>query len=152
MMTTEELKKLIADVVADRSEGSLSRRNPGLGKMVNCLACGDRHRSSRACILNYARLAPVTQRGLTPLAERKKRYHPHPNKAGLQLLEATVRNFEDYGPFMADQKAAMHISRARSAREIRARVKDQANEKRQRQDLSRRINRGLVQGNKNGKN
>lgn len=139
--TRSELQKLVDGVVADRSQGSFRRRNPGLGKMINCPVCGDRHFSVRVCTPWYAVEAPVTRRGLTPLSERKKRYHPHPNKIGLLILEATVRHFDNYGPFMNDQTVAMKISRANAAREVRNRLKQKANQHRNRQKASRRVNR-----------
>lgn len=43
----------------EREHKSFSDRHPELGRMINCVVCGNRHRSSRTCTAVYARVAGV---------------------------------------------------------------------------------------------
>lgn len=98
-----------------RKVKSFSQRNPELGKMIKCQVCQHRHRSSQTCLPKYALEATG------PGRPQKKRYHPHPNKRALLLIERTREIFPKYAnrPGM-DEVDAMKCARAQAGRELRA--------------------------------
>jgi hypothetical protein len=188
---SEEVRKAIAKALNKIENRPFSDRHPELGKMVNCKVCGTRHRlNERKCvqvfthrIKDYLLFRQDEQgneapdyRTCTPEGERptikqimgaamfaKKRFHPHPSKIKLLLIQKTRAAFERLGfelvdekdeAFMAltpDEKKAKvelfqkNLQRARvvAAREIRKERELSDREYRRRADQARRINRGL---------
>lgn len=163
---------------------SFSARHPELGKMVNCQVCGHRHRANeRKCEQKFTNVAgefeyfredengslvpdlrtavrpneaPTRKQILGQAAFAKKRFHPHPSKIKLLLIERTRVVFEALGfelektenqtpeEFSAEFQKNLQRARIVAARQIRKEREFGDREIRRRQDQSRRINRGLI--------
>ena len=164
-----ELQKAIDKFRADHKNKSFSQRNLALGKMINCAVCDRRHRSSQVCVQRFAVNKKTNQTmelrppdGLTDLTKfqvlgRKqfagKRINPHYSKKRLQLIQRVIELYphhEGIWPTMHGKPAelvAMHMAR-REAREALSRERNEKrSQKQSAQHRSRRINRGLLQGN-----
>ena len=111
------LNKQIADAISAIRAKSYTDRNPHLGKMINCVACGHRHYSSRVCKLRYAThdqhgdpyfedgspLVIDPQNADNPIALRnaiygaapfrRKRLRPHLNQKTLLILHRASEAF-----------------------------------------------------------
>jgi hypothetical protein len=179
---SEELRKVI-DAALNKIKGrSFSGRNPELGKMFKCQACGLRHRGKQCeQVFTYkvkdyeyfredenGLLVPDFRTAVRPdekptkrqvmgaAAFKKKRYHPHPSKIKLLLIEYTRAAFTAAGfpteraenELPDDFKAAFekNLQRARvlAARRIRRERELRDRDVRRHQDQSRRINAGLL--------
>jgi hypothetical protein len=156
-----ELNKAIEEYLTDFESKSFSGRHPELGKMVNCPVCSLRHRSVHVCTQRHVvELTPPD--GLTGLTKfqvlgraafKKKRVKPHYSKKRLQLLQRTIERFPLHNGMWAstEEKSAELVAMQVARREARADLADVRRavrkEKQSAQHRSRRINRGLLQGN-----
>jgi hypothetical protein len=135
------LDKAISDFKESQESKSFSQRHPELGKMINCAVCGLRHRDRVVCNQRFALYEDGTERVNEHVGNsifNKKRFHPHPNKRNLQLIERTRYNFDDY--LHLDSVNGMKAARAQAGRELRLERKEASNKKRNQQKISRRIN------------
>lgn len=188
---SEELQIAIATALLTIQRTSFAKRHPELGKMVNCPVCRTRHRVNerkceqvftyrmkdyelmkdneagesvpdyRTCIEEGTR--PTRNQMMGRAAFAKKRFHPHPSKIKLLLIEKTRAAFDRLGFELVDDKSEefkaltpdekkvkvelfqKNLQRARvvAAREIRRERELSDREYRRRADQARRINRGL---------
>lgn len=188
---SEELQLAIANATLTLQRAPFSKRHPELGKMVNCPVCSTRHRQhERKCeqVFTYrvgdyelfrededGNLVPDYRTALRPdeaptrnqvigrAAFAKKRFHPHPSKIKLLLIERTRAAFERIGFYLLDVKSEkyknltpevqklvladfqedLHRARIIAAREIRREREISDREYRRRADQARRINHGF---------
>lgn len=156
-----ELDKAVAEFLEDHKSKSFSQRHPELGKMIKCQVCLLRHRSSKVCEQRHV-VALTPPEGLTSLTKfqilgraafKKKRVKPHYSKKRLQLVQRTIERFPLHvglWPSTAEKTAefvAMQVAR-REARADLLEIRQAARKTKQSiQHRSRRINRGLLQGN-----
>ena len=123
---------------------SFAGRHPELGKMVKCQVCNKRHREP-VCKSIYAMNAegqPRIVEGVGRAPFTKKRFHPHPNKRGLQLVQRTQQLFEENHPYISDPQDCMEYSRMQAGRELKKEWEEERKKKRKTQKESRRANRG----------
>lgn len=157
-MTEEQKTQIEPDVSALQSaidnfkkifgSRSFSGRHPELGTMVNCGVCGRRHRSSIVCDPVYSAEAKPRHR----LIPKAKRYNPHHNQYDLQLIEKTrevtrqnvPRNGAHFPLLSVEQ--LMRTSRSTAEHRLDEEREKEAKRIRRQQDVSRRINRGLLPG------
>jgi hypothetical protein len=161
---SEELQKVADAALTDIHNRSFSGRHPELGKMINCPVCGLRHRGMQ-CEPHYMELyveedletgkqTPVyamasqtTRKGVAGAkAFAKQRLKPHLNKYKRQFVER-VRQLIGEGTFDLQSKefeATLKIARTLAARQLKRERIERANVQRQMQDVSRRINWGLL--------
>lgn len=188
---SEALQAAIAEATKAIGARSFSERHPELGKMVNCQVCGTRHRlNERKCVQVFTyrmkdyELLKETEDGkvvpdyrtCAPEGEKptikqimgaatfaRKRFHPHPSKIKLLLIQKTRAAFERLGFELVDDKSEafkaltpdekklkveqfqknLQRSRVVAAREIRKERELSDREYRRRADQARRINRGF---------
>ena len=139
------INKAIADAVNTIRSRSYSERHPELGKMINCPVCSTRHYSSKVCEAKYAAEAAETVRGVYGAAAfSKKRFHPHPNKRGLLLIEKTRELYPQHEPYFAKPEDAMKEARKEASRILTAERKQKSKTKRDQAKKSRKVNRGLI--------
>ena len=127
---------------------SFGGRHPELGAMVNCGVCGRRHRSNVVCEPVYSAEAKPRHR----LIPKAKRYNPHHNQHDLRLIEKTreitrqnvPRNGAHFPLLSVEQ--LMKTSRLAAERRLDEEREKEAKRIRRQQDVSRRINRGLLPG------
>jgi hypothetical protein len=150
---------------------SFSERHPELGKMIKCQICSHRHRSSIKCEQKFKELyieedletgekttiyavaaqpegteivgqisaEQPTQKQIVGAAMFKgKRLKPHINHKQLLFIER-VRKL-----MAQDETLDLKEARATASRQLRREFSRRANGFRRVQDISRRINRGLV--------
>jgi len=177
-VTTPELQAAIDAALAAVLNRPYAARNPQLGKMINCQVCRSRHRKNekqceqvfthRVDHDNYellrendnGELVPdyrtCTKEGERPTMKQlmgasafnKKRFHPHPSKIKLLLIEYTREAFTALG-FPLDNKAAdfeKNLQRARvvAARRIRKERRLRTRATNRQRDKAKRINKGLL--------
>lgn len=127
---------------------SFSGRHPDLGKMIKCRVCSRRHRSSLVCAQNYSVEAKPRHR----YVPKAKRYNPHHSQNHLQLIERTREIVMQNVPRNGSQFPAlsqldlMKTSRTTAERQLAEEQEIEAKRIRRQQDVSRRINRGLLPG------
>lgn len=149
---TPELAAAIEKFQQKFAQGSYSERHTELGKMINCPKCGLRHRqgdklmqestahgTQDAATLEYPSRAAVT---------KGKRLLPHHSARLLQLVERTRKIFhEDIEPYFHMEGNRLILRARRKAAIVLARErKVVSNAHRRIQDVSRRINFGLLAG------
>ena len=176
LLTPEQAKLLAATAKFYQSQRSrpFSERHPELGKMINCVVCDRRHRSSVKCEPMYAvgqydpekkvLIAPKTRKGIVGAAAfAKKRIRPHRNAITLQVLERANRLFDaavlragkdlppvieriEYTPpeHMPSWQPDMARYTRQAFQEIREKREVRRRIKRQQQQVARGINFGLV--------
>jgi len=156
MLSTEKQQlnaAVTAALEAIRSR-SYSARNPHLGKMIKCQICLRRHREIVKCELRYSTgrwaddqpliASQTTVRGVMGASRfSKKRFHPHPNKRGLLLVERTQQLFPQHQPFYTKPEDAMKAARTEALRQLKAERRHRRRVRNKQQDISRRINAGL---------
>ena len=154
-----DVKEAVAKALEAIRKKSFAERHPELGKMLNCPVCSRRHRGA-ICAPKYAqgRVGSMTE-GIDLIASQKtargvmgasrfakKRFHPHPSKRKLQLVQRTQEMYFLNEPYFTDAQACMEESRDMAQRQL----KKERNRKERRtqkiQQLSRRINAGLIPG------
>jgi hypothetical protein len=159
--TPEQVAKAVSEFAESFASRSFSQRHPELGRMLNCAVCSLRHRSSQICHQRHV-VQLVPPDGLTGLtrfqvmgraAFAKKRINPHYSKKRQQLLQRTIELYPLHeGMYASTEKysaelVAMHAAR-REARESLEKMRAEKRSIRQSaKHRSRRINRGLIQGN-----
>ena len=142
----------------DFKKKSYAQRHPELGKMMNCLICLTRHRSSVVCVQKFATgthdpapegektllVAAQTRKGILGSKQFKgKRVNPHHSHKLLRLVQLTQSLFPEYYPVKHEEpKKAMKAARRKALRlliqvdnKIRKSARDMKSD-------SRRINRG----------
>ena len=141
-MLSEMNKNVAAALAAIRSR-SFSGRNPQLGKMINCPICRLRHRKTNIVggkvVKCEARYAPhrfvdgdKIVEGASMMASQetakgvlgarffaKKRFHPHPSKKKLQLVQRTQQIFTQFKIYITDPIECMKESRKEAARQLK---------------------------------
>lgn len=161
------LSEAIAEFNEEHYNKSFSGRHPELGKMINCQICSLRHRSSEVCVEKFAvgthdprpegekielrnenaHPGGPTRNDVFGNQWKGKRKTPHHNARKLRLLEVTREIFhEDFEPFFTDHVASMKSARAIAMGTLRKQRKEASSILRHQQDVSRRINRGLLVG------
>jgi|ERR1700693_543269 len=159
MIRINLLSKLDKDVAAARAAiraRSFSGRNPALGKMFNCEICGNRHRSIKICKPIYATgrydLAPEGEKKILIASQKtlkgvigaravaKKRFHPHPSKRKLRLVQRTQEIYPTNAPYFKYAVECMKYSRTLAGRQLRFETGRTKKLARDQQKLSRRIN------------
>lgn len=159
--TQEELAKAIASFDESFASRSFSGRHPELGKMVNCQVCSLRHRSSQVCHQRHVvNLTPPE--GLTDLTRfqvlgRKqfegKRVNPHYSTKRQQLLQRTIELYPLHDGMYASteqftvEQVTMHAARREARESLEKERSDKRSALQSAQHRSRRINRGLLEGN-----
>ena len=163
-----EVAAAVAKFEEEHRDKSFSERHPELGKMMNCAICRSRHRSHIKCkqtfsvryqeqemqengewgpLTDVLAVAPRTRKGVNGAAGFKgRRLKPHLNHRS-QLFIARVRKLFTYseGAELTEAfKAALGIARKRAVRQLKKEYRIVANRKTRQQDISRRINRGLL--------
>ncbi len=134
------------------AERSFSQRHTDLGKMINCPKCGLRHRPAdplaNASTAHGPQSLATHQNPSRAAVTKGKRLLPHHSARLLQLVERTRKIFhEDIEPYFHEEGQRL-VQRARRraliqlTREFLAGVHARSH----RQDVSRRINRGLLIG------
>ncbi len=154
-----DVKEAVAKALEAIKQKSFAERHPELGKMINCPVCLRRHRGA-VCAPKYAqgRLGSMTE-GIDLIAAQntakgvmgaarfaKKRFHPHPSKKGLQLVQRTQEMYFLNEPYFTDAQACMEESRDMAQRQLKKERNRKARRTQKTQQLSRRINAALVPG------
>ena len=121
MNEEQKLKEAIDQTLAAIQSRSFSQRHLELGRMIKCQVCNKRHREP-TCKLIYA----MDAEGKPRMVERagrasfaKKRFHPHPNRRGLQLVQRTQQLFGENNPYIPDPQDCMEYSRTQASRELK---------------------------------
>jgi hypothetical protein len=158
---SELVQQAIEKFREDFKHRSFSQRNPDLGKMVNCQVCNLRHRSSQICHQRHV-VELVPPDGLTELTKfqvlgRKqfsgKRINPHYSKKRIQLVQRTIELYPLHdgiwpgGHGLTPEVMAMHMARREALEGLQRERNERRSQKTSAQHRSRRINRGLLQGN-----
>lgn len=145
--------KAVEDALKAIQSRSYAGRHPELGKMVNCVICDRRHRSSIVCKAVYAKdeegnprmAAQNTARGVYGAkAFAKKRYHPHPSKSKLQLVQRTRELYPQHQQNLSDPQECMESAREQAKEQLMAERRAERKFKRKQQQIARRINFGLA--------
>lgn len=163
---SEELQKAIDATLTDIRDRSFSGRHPELGRMINCYVCGRRHRGKQ-CEPHYklssieeevdtgkqtevfALAAQNTRKGVFGAkGYAKQRLRPHLNKRKLQFIEHVRQLFGNdvFDPESEEFKEALKRAKILAGRQLKQERIERANVRRHIQDVSRRINRGLLYG------
>jgi hypothetical protein len=141
----------IAKTVNAIRNRSFHDRNPSIGKMVNCPICDRRHREP-LCQPVYAVgrwadekipliASQTTRKGVYGAATvAKKRFHPHPSKRKLQLVQRTQTLYPQNEPYLTDPVECMKESRKQAVRQLETEWAEARKIRRNQQKLSRRIN------------
>ena len=166
---SSEVLKLIGKVIENVQHKSYAQRHPELGKMMNCQVCGRRHFSSQVCkqrfavrhieedvetgerTVVYATAIPADKKPtrnqvLGAKMFKGRRIKPHVSRTKLMMIEK-VRKLLENVEINLDSKEfqdQLKLARKMAEREIRHQDHIKADRLRRQQDLSRRINRGLV--------
>lgn len=141
-LVIDELKKVIAEFERSQESKTFSQRNPHLGKMINCAVCNTRHRGRILCNQRFALYEDDTMRVNEHLGKsmfHKVRFHPHPNKKMLQLVQRTQQLYPLYSRL--EPINAMKAARAQAGRELRLERKIESRRRQVEQCTSRQINR-----------
>ena len=145
-VSKQKLNAAVAKALETIRNRTFSGRNPQLGKMFNCPICDRRHRGT-ICEPKYAvgRYAdpkvPLiasqeTAKGvLGAHVFAKKRFHPHPNRKGLLLVQRTQFLYPLFEKYINDPVECMKGARTEAARQL----KDEAR-------IQRRLKRLLLKG------
>lgn len=161
---SQELANVIEETINSVRARSYSQRHPELGKMINCPVCNRRH-NGKQCEAKYAPLheeedletgevtkvyrmaAQNTRKGVLGAAVfAKKRFHPHLNRRKTLFIER-VRKLFGEGTFNEESpefKRALNIARRTAKEQLGRERRSRANARRHMQNVSRRINRGLL--------
>lgn len=137
------MNRNVAAALAAIRARSFSGRNPQLGPMINCPVCKLRHRKTNVvkgvvvkCEAKYAphrfvegdkivegepqMAAQNTLKGVFGAAfVAKKRFHPHPSKKKLQLVQRTQELYPQNSPYITDPVECMKESRKQAARQLK---------------------------------
>lgn len=152
----DKLKRAIAVEAALKAvrSRSFSGRHPELGKMIKCPICNRRHRSSIVCKAVYAKdkngqpmmASQRTRRGVYGAkAFDKQRFHLHPNKNNLQLVQRTQELYPQHEPYLGqDPQACMESAREQATEQLTEKRRKARRAARRRAQFSRRINLGLL--------
>lgn len=141
---TLNFNRAIAKTINAIRSRSFFGRNPQIGRMVNCAVCGRRHRDNLACKLIYITEAANIRRGIQGARTfAKKRFHPHPNKYGLQLIQMVRALFPTYHMYLPNPQEAMESARKDARRILIKKQRAFRKLKQKQQDIARRINAGL---------
>lgn len=158
---SEAVKKAVAEFEEEYRVKSFSQRNPAFGKMINCPVCDRRHRNAVPCVQRFAldknefprtganipgQHPNQTRRGALGVLDntKGKRILPHHSSRLLQLVQLTQDMFPSEQPFWPTPVEAMHRGRTLAGRFLRKRVRLEGDARRERQHVSRSINRGLL--------
>jgi hypothetical protein len=166
---SQEVADLAAKALADVHDRSFSGRHPELGKMIKCQVCNRRHRDSIKCQQIFKELwidedletgkfetvyATVPLHNQTPTIKsvigaaqfKGKRRIRRPNPKDLPLVELTRKIYgrENYDENKPEDKQFMIECRVEAVRQLKQDRKAKAKRYRRQQDISRRINRGLL--------
>ncbi len=157
-----DVKQEVADAIAKFREDfkglSFSGRNPQLGKMIKCQVCLKRHRSSQVCHQVFTTgthdpapegekkllVAAETRKGILGAAKfAKQRINPHHSHKLLELVQLTQDLFPKYfGVQIKDPQKAMQAARGEAQKILTRKARARRRITRNKQELSRRINRG----------
>jgi hypothetical protein len=164
MEDQKSLQAIVAATLESIRGRSFSERNPELGKMVNCSVCDSRHRSSQVCVRKHKYLhteAEVDNDGKTigtpsdvfavidRPARPKGRRRPRPNHSHFSIIEIAKDIYgrgTSYDGNTPEDVAKLQEVRVEAVREWKRRRRAAAKRKRRQQDVSRRINQGLLPG------
>lgn len=165
-----EVLKVVDKVVDDIKHLSYAKRHPELGKMINCQVCGMRHFSSKVCQQRFAikhieedtetgerttvyatatphhAKHPTVNQVIGAAAFKGKRRKSHISRNKLRFIEK-VRKLMAGIPVdleSPDFKSMLNQARHMAAREISHEDEVKAKRLRRQQDVSRRINAGLL--------
>jgi hypothetical protein len=133
-----EIQKVIAEIREKQKEKSFSERHPELGKMVNCLICDRRHRTSEICLQRFAKTEEGVERVTRGHGHGKGRINRHWNKRSLELVDLTRRLIIFYPNGNEDVKKA----RSTAMNILRRKWHARSQQIQHQQKLSRKINRG----------
>jgi|SRR5579864_1051942 len=97
----DALAQAVAGFEEDRRNASFSKRNPDLGKMINCSLCGMRHRVHDPVMLNSTAhgeqvFGQIKEPSRTAWFA-KKRLHPHLNRTNLVFVQRVRELLPYYG-------------------------------------------------------
>ena len=143
---------------------SYTKRNPNLGRMVNCMVCGLRHRSVEVCEQHFhvgrydprpdgkklVLEAPKTRNGLFGAPQKRnysdKRINPHINHRGQLLIQRVREMFPFYEAEMKpitqeESVKVMQAARVEAKRILKYERAAAGSRKKIQQFESRRINR-----------
>jgi hypothetical protein len=161
---SQEITALVQRALKTVRGRSFSGRYPELGKMIKCQVCKRRHRAFIKCaqvfvtkwfeedletgvVTSVPAVAAQTRKGVVGAAAFKgKRLHPHLNKK-MQRFIAIVRELfgsTDLDPESEIYKQTMKIARKLALRQLKKEASLEGKKYRRQQDISRRINRGLL--------
>ena len=147
---------------------SFAGRHPELGKMVNCPVCDLRHRDSQKCEQKFKELwieedletgekeiiyatppPPPNRRQTTKMIvgakqfKGKRRLHrPNPNE--LHMIELTRKFFPNFEGIFDTEEKQMKAARKLAIWMFHHIRKRKAEKRRRQQDISRKINNGLL--------
>jgi hypothetical protein len=142
----QQLQEAVDKATKALRSRSYSGRHPELGKMIKCAACGRRHYDFKICEITYAKDADGNEI-VNPWGARSNirgRFHPHPSKRKLQLVQRTQKVFYEYQPYFKDAHDCMVEARTEAGRQLKAERKAESKRIRHQQKHSRRINLGLA--------
>lgn len=162
----DELVQILAQTKARIEARSYSGRHPDLGRMFKCAVCNRRHRGN-PCEQQFATvtyedvetgelesyLLQVTPtRGVGQSAFKGRRLVPRINRSGRLLVQKTRELYPEFaqrrkasGIFKySTERETMYAARKEAAKQIHASLHNSRKRARKQQQLSRRINAGLV--------
>jgi hypothetical protein len=152
--TPAELEAAAERFRKEFAERSFSGRHEELGKMINCRLCGRRHREGDPLVKdstahNNRHLLDVPSRYV---AFKKQRINPHHNDRIRRFGRLTKKIFdEDIAPYFhadtpEEQENLVRRAQRRAARILRRFWITPRLARKHMQDVSRRVNRGLLPG------
>lgn len=161
------LLEAIAAFNEEHYNKTFAGRHPELGKMINCQVCSLRHRSSQPCEQKFAvgthdprpegekielrcenaHPGGPTRNDVFGNQAKGKRRNPHYSARKRALVQLTRDIFhEDFEPYFNDHVASMKSARGIAMGKLRRDRHVEAASLRRQQDVSRRINCGLLAG------
>ena len=151
-----ELAAAVAKFEEQQRLKSFSERHPDLGKMIDCRLCGRRHREgdplakeSRAHGEQKFGDVEIPSRSVT---FKKQRINPHHNDKVRRFVRLTKKIFdEDIAPYFhaetpEEQENLVRRAQRRAAHILRKFSIKPRIARKHTQDVSRRVNRGLLPG------
>ena len=151
-----ELAAAVAKFEEQQRLKSFSERHPDLGKMIDCRLCGRRHREgdplakeSRAHGEQKFGDVEIPSRSVT---FKKQRINPHHNDKVRRFVRLTKKIFdEDIAPYFhaetpEEQENLVRRAQRRAAHILRKFWIKPRIARKHTQDVSRRVNRGLLPG------
>lgn len=174
MDETNKLQQEIEKFEKGQRAKTYSERHPELGRMIKCAKCGRRHYSIKVCEMKYATHRSSNKGGVpyyedespmyAPLEDqfgspnkgaifgaaqfKGRRVKPHPHPLVNEIFDRASRNFKLKEQQLAeagDQEQADFTVAFRAAKKhISNRIRRQKKLMRRQQDISRRINVGLI--------